>query len=59
MQVAGEVPDEFDEKQYVEPKDRPHVSRAVPLAAASVAEALADAGLDAERMSRDELRRSA
>ena len=56
VQVAGEVPDEFDDKQYVEPKDRPHVSRAVPLAAASVAEALVDAGLDARGMTRDELR---
>ena len=33
VQVAGQVPDEFDEKKYVEVKDRPHVSRAVPLAA--------------------------
>jgi 3-oxoacyl-[acyl-carrier-protein] synthase II len=57
VQVAGEVPDEFDEDQYVEIKDRPHVSRAVPMAAASVAEALADAGLDTKGMSRDELRR--
>src|ERR1017187_3125655 len=56
VQVAGEVPDEFDEKKYVEIKDRPHVSRAVPLAAASVAEAVADAGLDVTAMSRDELR---
>src|ERR1017187_3411449 len=56
VQVAGEVPDEFDEKKYVEIKDRPHVSRAVPLAAASVAEAVADAGLDVKAMSRDELR---
>ncbi len=56
VQVAGEVPDEFDENRYVEVKDRPHVSRAVPLAAASVAEALEDAGLDATAMSRDELR---
>ena len=56
VQVAGEVPDEFDEKQYVEVKDRPHVSRAVPLAAASVAEALEDAGLDVGPMSRDQLR---
>jgi 3-oxoacyl-[acyl-carrier-protein] synthase II len=56
VQVAGEVPDEFDESRYVEPKDRPHVSRAVPLAVASVGEALADAGLDAHSMSRDELR---
>lgn len=56
VQVAGEVPDEFDETRYVEPKDRPHVSRAVPMAAASVAEALQDAGLDAAAMTRDELR---
>jgi len=56
VQVAGEVPDEFDEKVYVEVKDRPHVSRAVPLAAASVAEAVADAGLDVKAMNRDELR---
>src|SRR6266481_2723935 len=54
VQVAGQVPDEFDEKQYVEVKDRPHVSRAVPLAAASVAEALQDAGLDSRGMTRDE-----
>jgi 3-oxoacyl-[acyl-carrier-protein] synthase II len=57
VQVAGQVSDEFDEKKYVEVKDRPHVSRAVPLAAASVSEALTDAGLDVRAMSRDELRR--
>jgi 3-oxoacyl-[acyl-carrier-protein] synthase II len=57
VQVAGQVPDEFDDKKYVEVKDRPHVSRSVPLAAASVAEAVADAGLDPASMSRDELRR--
>src|SRR5947209_2126250 len=56
VQVAGQVPDTFDEKRYVEVKDRPHVSRAVPLAAASVAEAFADAGLDPTAMNRDELR---
>ena len=56
VQVAGEVPDEFDEKLYVEVKDRPHVSRAVPLAVASVGEAVADAGLDPGAMTRDELR---
>ena len=56
VQVAGQVPDEFDEHKYVEPKDRPHVSRAVPLAAASVAEALEDAGVAVRSMSRDELR---
>jgi 3-oxoacyl-[acyl-carrier-protein] synthase II len=57
VQVAGQVPDEFDEKQYVEIKDRPHVSRAVPLAAAAVKEAVADAGLDVRGMTRDQLRR--
>ena len=56
VQVAGEVPDEFDEKKYVEIKDRPHVSRAVPLAAAAVAEAFEDAGINPHAMSRDELR---
>jgi len=56
VQVAGEVPDEFDETRYVEPKDRPHVSRAVPMAAASVAEALEDAGLATRSMNREELR---
>jgi 3-oxoacyl-[acyl-carrier-protein] synthase II len=56
VQVAGEVPAEFDEKRYVEVKDRPHVSRAVPLAAAAVEEALDDAGLDVQAMCRDELR---
>ena len=56
VQVAGEIPDEFDPTQYVEIKDRPHVSRSVPLAAASVKEALADAGLDVTSMDRDQLR---
>jgi len=56
VQVAGQIPDEFDEKEFVEVKDRPHVSRAVPLAVASVKEALEDAGLDVQGMSRDELR---
>jgi 3-oxoacyl-[acyl-carrier-protein] synthase II len=56
VQVAGEVPDAFDEKVWVEVKDRPHVSRAVPLAAHAVNEALTDAGLDVRGMSRDELR---
>lgn len=57
VQVAGEVPPEFDDTQFVDVKDRPHVSRAVPMAAVSVAEALADAGLEPKRMTRDELRR--
>ena len=55
VRVAGEVRG-FDEERYVQPKDRPHVSRVVPLAIASVEEALKDAGLDPREMSRDELR---
>jgi 3-oxoacyl-[acyl-carrier-protein] synthase II len=56
VQIAGEIPPEFDDTQFVEVKDRPHVSRAVPLAAYAVSEALADAGLDTKAMNRDELR---
>jgi 3-oxoacyl-[acyl-carrier-protein] synthase II len=56
VQIAGQIPPEFDETQFVDTKDRPHVSRAVPLAAYAVDEALADAGLDTRRMNRDELR---
>jgi 3-oxoacyl-[acyl-carrier-protein] synthase II len=55
VQVAGEVVD-FDERQYVEPKDRPHVSRAVPMAVAAVEETLCDAGIDSRSMTRDQLR---
>jgi 3-oxoacyl-[acyl-carrier-protein] synthase II len=55
VQVAGEVVG-FDEFQYVEPKDRQHVSRVVPLGAAAVREALEDAGVDPGSMTRDELR---
>jgi len=56
VQVAGEVPDEFQEDRWVSAKDRPHVSRAVPMAVASVTEALQDAGLETGSMSREELR---
>src|SRR5689334_18037732 len=55
VQVAGEVVD-FNEHDYVNPKDRPHVSRAVPLALAAVKEALSDAEIAPETMTRDELR---
>lgn len=54
-QIAGEI-SEFPEHDWVPPKDRPHVSRVVPLAVAAVTEALADAGLDASAMNRDEKR---
>jgi 3-oxoacyl-[acyl-carrier-protein] synthase II len=55
VQVAGEVKG-FETEQYLAPKERPHVSRAVPMARAAAAEALADAGVDAARLSRDEQR---
>src|SRR5262252_2547311 len=55
VQVAGEVPD-FDETLWVSPKDRQHVSRAAPLGLAAVDEALADAGIDTQKMTRDQLR---
>jgi 3-oxoacyl-[acyl-carrier-protein] synthase II len=55
VQVAGEVLG-LDESAWVEPKDRPHVSRVVPLGATAAAEALEDAGLDWKTMSRDQLR---
>jgi 3-oxoacyl-[acyl-carrier-protein] synthase II len=56
VQVAGEVVG-FDENTWVQPKDRPHVSRAVPLALAAVQEALEDGGIEPQGMTRDELRR--
>ena len=56
VRIAGQVPD-FDEELYVSPKDRPHVSRAVPFASAAVAEAFCDAGVDTASMSREDLRR--
>jgi 3-oxoacyl-[acyl-carrier-protein] synthase II len=56
VQVAGEV-DGLDLDRYVRPKDRPHVSRVVPLALAAAEEALADAGIEPEQLSREELQK--
>ena len=56
VQIAGEVVG-FDEDEWVSPKDRAHVSRVTPLAIAATAEALNDAGLQPQTLSRDELRR--
>lgn len=55
VKVAGEVKG-FREEDYVAPKDRPHVSRAAPLAIAAVEEALRSAGIDPAAMSKAELR---
>jgi 3-oxoacyl-[acyl-carrier-protein] synthase II len=55
VQVAGEVAG-LDESTYVTVKDRPHVPRVVPMGAAAVAEALADAGIEHRSLTRDQLR---
>jgi 3-oxoacyl-[acyl-carrier-protein] synthase II len=56
VQIAGEVAD-FNELDLVDPKERQHVSRCVPLGLAAAREALADGGIEPEKMNRDELRR--
>lgn len=58
VQIAGEIPD-FGADRWIEPKDRPHVSRTVALAVAAAAEAVEDAGLQPGSMDRGELRRIA
>lgn len=50
VQIAGEVPC-FDELAWVDPHQRKHVSRAVPLAIAAASEALDNAGIDPATMS--------
>lgn len=55
VQIAGEVQD-FQEDEWVDLKDRPHVSRVVPLARAATHEALQDAGIDPLGMNREQLR---
>ena len=47
--IAGEIKG-FDPTDHLDPRDVRHVSRAVPLALAASAEALADAGLDPAAM---------
>lgn len=55
-QIAGEVRG-FDEDEWVDAKEKPHVSRCVPLARAAAKEALDDAGIVTAGMKRDELRK--
>ena len=55
VHIAGEIPD-FDESQWVDPRERKHLSRVVPLAIAASSEALKDAGLDPASMSMEEQR---
>lgn len=56
VSIAGQVPREFDETQWISAKDRQHVSRVTPLAIAAADEAIRDAGISPAGMSRDELR---
>ncbi|HTZ97170.1 MAG TPA: beta-ketoacyl-[acyl-carrier-protein] synthase family protein [Terriglobales bacterium] len=55
VQIAGEIP-EFDELAWVDPRERKHVSRVVPLAVAASHEAVEDAGLDPAAMSMEQKR---
>ena len=55
VQIAGEVPS-FDWEAQLNPKDRKHVPRTVPLALAAAREALEDARLFPQDLSLDERR---
>ncbi len=55
VKIAGEVQD-FNELDWMEARERKHVSRAVPLAFAAATEALHDAGIDPKKLSLDEQR---
>jgi len=56
VQIAGEVC-AFDELNWVERRERKHVSRVLPLALAAATEAFQDAGIDPAALSLDERRR--
>jgi 3-oxoacyl-[acyl-carrier-protein] synthase II len=58
VQIAGEVRG-FDELDWVEKRERKHVSRVLPLALAAATEALAHAGMDASSLSLPERQRFA
>jgi 3-oxoacyl-[acyl-carrier-protein] synthase II len=55
VQIAGEV-SAFDELKWVDPHERKHVSRVVPLALAAATEAIVNAGLDPAAMALEEKR---
>jgi len=50
VKIAGEIQD-FNELEWIDPAERKHVSRSVPLAIAASTEALKDSGLDPAGMS--------
>ena len=55
VKIAGEIQD-FNELDWMEARERKHVSRAVPLALAAATEALTDADIDAAKLSLNEQR---
>ena len=55
VQIAAEIPD-FDWKAELNPKDRQHVPRTVPLALAAAREAVVDAGIQIDKLSLEEKR---
>ena len=55
VKIAGEIQD-FNELDWMDPMERKHVSRAVPLAFAASTEALRDAGIDPQKLSMEEKR---
>jgi len=55
VQIAAEVKG-FDPAEHLAAKDLRHVSRVVPLSLAAAGEALADAGVDSERLTLEERR---
>jgi 3-oxoacyl-[acyl-carrier-protein] synthase II len=55
VQIAAEIP-EFDWKAELNPKDRQHVPRTVPLALAAAREAIQDSGIKVEELSLEEKR---
>jgi 3-oxoacyl-[acyl-carrier-protein] synthase II len=56
VQIAGEVRD-FDELDWVEKRERKHVSRVLPLALAAATEAFREGGIDPASLPLDEKRR--
>ncbi len=56
VKIAAEIPD-FDWRAELDPKDRKHVPRTVPLALAAAREAVTDAGMDPSSMTLEERRR--
>jgi len=56
VRIAGTVNGTFREMDWIDAKERPHVGRVTPLARAAAAEAIADAGIEPSKMSREQLR---